>query len=246
MTPDRFIASGGPSDPASWNRYSYTRGDPINRIDPHGLADFSVTGYCYGCSGEGEKDTGGGGGDYGGMQVVNDGPAQRDTGGGQTAPPDPRALLSDAVKRAQEALESEKCQKLFGNKKTRENGFDPATVLGSIADGGTFGRVTFTTDGDPGSTTANGGIPKVSSSSVIIALNTANWDVGNTLYNAETLLHELGHAYDIIHGSGGSVIKSPDDLPSFIPIIGGSKRSLWNDWKVDQDCFGGALGYKKP
>jgi RHS repeat-associated protein len=39
MTPDPYMASGGPRDPQSWNRYSYTRGDPINRFDPGGLAD---------------------------------------------------------------------------------------------------------------------------------------------------------------------------------------------------------------
>jgi len=38
-TPDPYTASVGPADPASWNRYSYTRGDPINRFDPRGLED---------------------------------------------------------------------------------------------------------------------------------------------------------------------------------------------------------------
>jgi hypothetical protein len=38
-TPDPYKASGGPSDPSSWNRYSYTRGDPVNRLDPQGLDD---------------------------------------------------------------------------------------------------------------------------------------------------------------------------------------------------------------
>jgi RHS repeat-associated protein len=58
-SPDPFQASGGPADPASWNRYAYTRGDPVNRIDPNGLADFSVTGYCYGCSGDGPSGVSG-------------------------------------------------------------------------------------------------------------------------------------------------------------------------------------------
>ena len=39
MTPDPYKASGGPSDPGSWNRYAYTRGDPVNRADPGGLDD---------------------------------------------------------------------------------------------------------------------------------------------------------------------------------------------------------------
>jgi hypothetical protein len=39
MTPDPYAASGGPSDPQSWNRYAYTRGDPVNRFDPRGTDD---------------------------------------------------------------------------------------------------------------------------------------------------------------------------------------------------------------
>ena len=38
-TADPYQASGGPSSPASWNRYSYTRGDPVNRIDRAGTCD---------------------------------------------------------------------------------------------------------------------------------------------------------------------------------------------------------------
>jgi hypothetical protein len=177
------------------------------------------------------------------MPEVGDGEG---TPGAGLGPADPWALLADAMRMAKDALKNSKCSGLFGNKKTRTNGFDPTEVLDSIAAGGRFGSIRFSDDGDPGSTTANGGVPKMSASSVMITINAPNWLIGNTLYNAELLLHELGHAFDIIRGSGGSVIKSPDSLPSFIPIIGGDKRSSWNDWKIDQDCFNGAMGYKKP
>ena len=43
MTPDPYAASGGSSDPGSWNRYTYTKGDPVNRYDPHG---FISRGFC--------------------------------------------------------------------------------------------------------------------------------------------------------------------------------------------------------
>src|SRR5579872_3593627 len=46
LTPDQYAASGAakgnvnnPGDPGSWNRYAYTRGDPVNRYDPRGLND---------------------------------------------------------------------------------------------------------------------------------------------------------------------------------------------------------------
>jgi RHS repeat-associated protein len=37
MTPDPASSSGDPSEPQSWNRYAYTRGDPVNLNDPSGL-----------------------------------------------------------------------------------------------------------------------------------------------------------------------------------------------------------------
>lgn len=36
-TPDPLARSARPRVPASWNRYSYTMGDPVNRRDPRGL-----------------------------------------------------------------------------------------------------------------------------------------------------------------------------------------------------------------
>jgi hypothetical protein len=39
MTPDPYTNSGRLEDPQSWNRYAYTRGDPVNRADPMGMDD---------------------------------------------------------------------------------------------------------------------------------------------------------------------------------------------------------------
>ena len=36
LSADPYQASGGPGNPASWNRYAYVEDDPINRIDPSG------------------------------------------------------------------------------------------------------------------------------------------------------------------------------------------------------------------
>jgi RHS repeat-associated protein len=39
MTPDPYSGSASANDPGSWNRYAYTRGDPVNRVDPGGTLD---------------------------------------------------------------------------------------------------------------------------------------------------------------------------------------------------------------
>ena len=41
-SPDPYMASGGPSEPGSWNRYAYAGGDPINYNDPSGRARCNV------------------------------------------------------------------------------------------------------------------------------------------------------------------------------------------------------------
>lgn len=66
LTPDPYIASAGPTDPGSWNRYAYTRGDPVNRYDHLGTCDsdsFSTDGYDDDCMGGGMTGGGGGGDD---------------------------------------------------------------------------------------------------------------------------------------------------------------------------------------
>jgi RHS repeat-associated protein len=42
LTPDPYQASGGPTDPQSWNRYAYVQGDPINYNDAAGLARAAI------------------------------------------------------------------------------------------------------------------------------------------------------------------------------------------------------------
>jgi RHS repeat-associated protein len=36
LSADPYMASAGPSDPGSWNRYAYVNGDPVNFMDPTG------------------------------------------------------------------------------------------------------------------------------------------------------------------------------------------------------------------
>jgi RHS repeat-associated protein len=55
MTPDPYGNSGRLTDPQSWNRYAYTRGDPVNRYDPSGTDD-SAPYLCPVGAGEGNTE----------------------------------------------------------------------------------------------------------------------------------------------------------------------------------------------
>lgn len=49
MTPDPYKAQrkgNDPRTPQSWNRYSYTKGDPVNRYDPQGADDCDAGDDC--------------------------------------------------------------------------------------------------------------------------------------------------------------------------------------------------------
>ncbi|HXI43118.1 MAG TPA: RHS repeat-associated core domain-containing protein, partial [Bryobacteraceae bacterium] len=60
LTPDPAMNSADPADPGSWNRYAYTRGDPVNRYDPSGLTCVATDGFwvdngdSFGCSENGQ------------------------------------------------------------------------------------------------------------------------------------------------------------------------------------------------
>jgi RHS repeat-associated protein len=62
LSPDPYMASGGPSDPGSWNRYAYVEGDPINFTDRSGQMMALVCGsFTEGSGGMGDCV----GGDFG-------------------------------------------------------------------------------------------------------------------------------------------------------------------------------------
>ncbi|HXG67171.1 MAG TPA: RHS repeat-associated core domain-containing protein, partial [Blastocatellia bacterium] len=87
MQVDPYKGSCGADDPQSWNRYSYTRNDPVNRIDPLGLDDtLPEPFFCTNCYMEvpaGTTLVGGAGGGARHQPLLDTGPVGTGGGGGQ-------------------------------------------------------------------------------------------------------------------------------------------------------------------
>jgi len=197
-----------PYDPQSFNKYAFVRSDPVNRVDPDGRTAKIF--WCSGYDSEGQYysdlcgvivDWGyvGGGGGFG--------------GGGQ-APRD-RDLLPDAEAIALQALKNPECSGLFGSKPG--SSLTGAEVLRSLAGDGVYGRIQFENKGpnwgvaETRPAITMGLLLRGRTSSVVTTINSFSdgkktglyWNDNNLLENAETLLHELGHALRVLGFVGG-------------------------------------------
>jgi RHS repeat-associated protein len=243
LTPDPYRASAALSNPQSWNRYAYVENDPVNFADPRGLyrsmAD-SVTRYydanemwaqevAYWSSvwSGGGGGGGGGGGDTGGRGGAS-------TGDEATESPEERArgFLPDAVARATKAFESSDCRGLFGE------GLDPRDVLDNMVTGVRYGSIGFQklepgVDGtvvpDQGTAQDVGGETKYLRVDIVINSRqdgSKYWSGSDMTAEerARYLIHELGHAYNYLLGSGGSQFGQDVDS-SGKPILEAQERN---------------------
>lgn len=246
MTPDPYKATANgndPTNPQSWNRYVYTRGDPVNRYDPHGLNDCPADDPCVDGGDDEEDDS-----DIA-FQV------QRPPRSGNGGPP-----LSDetmakrwnlAVGRALRLLQSNKnCASLFGLTGANGNSSpDPTTVLTQIAGSVSFnpmmpeksGGITYvwsaTTQGVGSNSLPIGdNATMLVNAGVQILVNDAGGSFFNGTMNDQiaTVLHELGHAYWDMYGAGTSQI-TPDGR-SAPAGVNGFKASEANTALVKKDC----------
>jgi RHS repeat-associated protein len=199
-TPDPSQAGAkGASDaanPASWNRFSYVQGDPVNYYDPRGL-------FLLGPGSTAADDEGGGDDDEGddGDQAS---PGRSVQGPAPTFYKAVVKELGSAMNRAQKALQNKKCADLFGVS-------DPAAVLGDLfRDHMTVkpitsppGTVVSATTTPVQLVTANG---TFNQADIVINDAAGVFLTGSANDQLVTLLHELGHAVNDIFGAGTSQI----------------------------------------
>jgi RHS repeat-associated protein len=134
LTPDPYQASIGPSDPGSWNRYAYTRGDPVNRVDLNGLQDEGPPDPCanpfaQGCLYQHLLNTNVliPGPDKSSME-----PGMEDLGYNRYQQQMQKQAVKDAASGAEKLLSNPKCALLFGG----ASGKDPGAALQSALDNG--------------------------------------------------------------------------------------------------------------
>jgi RHS repeat-associated protein len=219
QTPDPYVASGGPEDPGSWNRYAYTRGDPLNRLDPAGTFDCPPDIRL--CIAPMPGSGGASGGESGGIgdraskpgteEEVGIGNEQVNTGAqgvGLVAPAVLSNRLGAAITAAIDALaNNKKCYDLF----TGGPGFpeDPIGVLQNLQSGGKYGSIGFgTLISAPGTVrsattagvTVTDGTQTYDKVEIVINNFAGSFVTGSARDQAVTILHELGHAMNELFG----------------------------------------------
>lgn len=137
--------------------------------------------------------------------------------------------MFDAYIEAETLLDkSQECTRIFGSDSTRAAGWSPAVILaklvfgtggyGSIGYGPTLGQLALT-------------VPTIAGMALAaqINLSTTAFVGESTLERARTLLHELGHAFNLLslRGSGGSQVEQGDFIPS---------RQTFNQTLIEKKC----------
>ena len=221
MTPDPYTNSGRLNDPQSWNRYAYTRGDPVNRVDPNGTDD-SPPYLCPVGAGEGTElvecfDV---------MVSIPSGfnPAAAAQAAAafavaQVANNIASMVLSNqyfynVASLALQALGSPECAALYNT--SGRGDFTPQMVLQSMIPGGSpsgyyFGTITFGSIAGAISAQTNigGGVSGYGFTVADIEINagpTGDFFNGDLVNSVDTLLHELGHVFGLLPALGGSSI----------------------------------------
>jgi RHS repeat-associated protein len=251
-SPDRYKASGGAGDPGSWNRFAYVGGDPVNYRDRLGR-ERSLTGPCGKAMVNGvpqdEQCDDGDDTNLTCASALNFNPACPGTWPYPSPAPDPAqqaatgctnwGCMPGALATAINALSTHQdCMNDFGDSYTRADNFNPIDIVrqvyrqgGSSVAGQSVSASFVSLLGAAAAVT----IP-IPGGGAVVTIDSASWGFWNTAgkYNdsywqAILLLHELGHVYDNLKGSGGSAIKDDGGF--------GNAASEANTDRIRQDCF---------
>jgi hypothetical protein len=241
------MASGGPADPQSWNRYAYVQNDPVNFVDPEGLYIHCGPYQRSGPTGRTciplEESV-----LFSSMTQRPQRVIREDNGSEETMRQlrIARVRLKSAIDDAYEALRKKgDCAGLFG---LMLHSPLPTTVLTFLTGGeGTYGSITLGVIKQyPDSTTSATTTPnykevdigdgarqqQVSGVSILVAWNAGVFVDGSDVDRAAVILHELGHAFNAIPGLGGSLIVSDNrEIPDHLGI------SELNDALIKRWCF---------
>ncbi len=249
MSPDPYMASAATRAPQTWNRYAYTIGDPVNYADRRGNNVMQVSSDCTyvqywqtNFDGDGKIIT---------IPVcvitvvVLPGSSEPPPLLKQKPPKDLdnrfwvkhlQYLLNRSVNVALAALSQQKCADLFKNE-----ALTPQQLLTTLLAGNTdYGKIEFSDSipQDPGYITNATTQPLINvpnspiENGALISLNAnmpSAFTGGNTINAAAVLIHELGHAFDVIWGPGASLISFDN---------GDTALSGKNQDMVLEDCFG--------
>jgi RHS repeat-associated protein len=228
FTPDRQGAR--PNDPISWNKYAFVAGDPINRTDRHGSCYTDPP-----PEHEGEGCYGGTGGDPSpgpaNCAISGLGPGADDcgNGGGGGGGENPQEVYTEAFFSALQALQDPNCAAIFNTNPNAKNTYAPADVLatmgfgasplgGTVPQGAYLGSIQFqpislaflaVTVPDPATSVSTGTSVVAASANIVLQSNPLSdgyFGTQSVSQLALTLIHELGHVYNIVSGLGGSKI----------------------------------------
>jgi RHS repeat-associated protein len=243
LTPDPYKASGGPGDPGSWNQYGYAGGDPVNRVDPKGLywesLGYMIVGYdqvMVGYDSLTEDPM------YDAVPIwdevfqwVEDPEEESGSGsaGGRVGDPTSlaRSLMQTSAAAARDALGKTRCLDLFGSGRS-----DAQAILEKMVDTAKYRDV------------GSDYVAKYNTVKGSITINTHTGSEGTywntewylqTVENAVTLLHELGHA---TKGNKGNQFLNDTSL------FGRSdpQKAWQNDSLIWEDCFNMSNPFKRP
>ena len=227
-SPDRVNPSNALVLPGNWNRFSYVGGDPINKADPLGMCSpeddppcFSVTGtdtwaleFLLGATpGERKKPNPNWENQFDAKVDVRE-KAER--------------TYVNAIFSALAALLDPKCAAIFNTDPNRPHTYSPHDVLAGFVFGGNGtpnfgtlrkGRIPLLYAGvsvwDRNTVVSTGSGAIAASADIIIQSNTLSdgyYGEQSVRDLAITLIHELGHVFEMVSGLGGSKIINDSGL----------------------------------